>query len=186
MSAQLARKLFTTNEYRMMFDAGVLDEDSRVELLDGEIIEMSPIGPRHASCVDRLTLLLIQALAGQAIVRVQNPIHLGEFSEPQPDLTIARARSDYYARSLPVTADILIAIEVADTSVEKDRGAKIPAYARAGLQEAWLVDLLNDRVEIYSQPLNGIYQEVRIVQRGQDLVSKTIPQLILQADDIIG
>lgn len=186
MSAQLARKRFTTDEYRLMHDAGVFDEDSRVELVEGEILEMSPIGPRHASCVDKLTHLLFQALVEKAIVRVQNPIHLGEFSEPQPDLTVVKSRTDFYARSLPSASDVLVAIEVSDTTSEKDRLTKIPAYARAELSEAWLVDLYNDRIEIYSQPLNGLYQEVRIIQRGQEIVSKSLPQLKLQADEILG
>jgi Uma2 family endonuclease len=186
MSAQLARKRFTAEEYQLMVDAGVFDEDSRIELIDGEIFDISPIGPRHASSVDKLTLLLIQALSGSIIVRVQNPIHLGEFSEPQPDLTLVKPRADFYARDLPSAADVLVAIEVSDTTADKDRLIKIPGYARAQLPEAWLVDLYNDRIEIYSQPLNGIYQEVRIVQRGQELVSKTLPQLKLNTDEILG
>jgi len=169
-----------------MIDAGVFHEDERLELIDGELFEMSPIGPRHVAAVNRLNRLLSLQLANFAIVSVQNPIELSEYSEPQPDLSLLKWRDDFYAHALPLPEDTLIAIEVSDTTVENDRGLKIPAYARAGLAEAWLVDLYNDRVEIYSQPNNDVYQEIRIVLRGQDVVSKTIPQIVLKADDILG
>jgi len=186
MPVQLARRLITTAEYHKMIEAGVFHEDDRLELIDGELFEMSPIGPRHVAAVNRLNRMLSLQLADFAIVSVQNPVELSEYSEPQPDLTLLKWRDDFYAQSLPSPEDTLIAIEVSDTTVEKDRGLKIPSYARAGLAEAWLVDLYNDRVEIYSQPNNGVYQEIRIVLRGQDVISKTIPQLILKADDILG
>ncbi|MGE0130282.1 MAG: Uma2 family endonuclease [Blastocatellales bacterium] len=186
MSVQVARRLITTAEYHKMIEAGVFHEDERLELLDGEIIEMSPIGSRHVAAVNRLNEILGTQLRGIAIISVQNPIELSEHSEPQPDLTVLKRRADFYAEALPLPEDVLVAIEVSDTTVEKDRGLKIPAYARAGLAEAWLVDLFNDRIEIYSQPNNGVYQEIRIVLRGQDAISKTIPQLVLKADDILG
>lgn len=186
MSVQLARKLFTTAEYHQMVAAGIFDEDDRLELIDGEIVEMSPIGPRHVAAVNRLTEVLGEQARGLAILSVQNPVELSDFSEPQPDLTLLKRRADFYAQALPTVADVLVAIEVADTTVEKDRGAKIPSYARAGLAESWLVDLVNDRIEVYSQPSSGVYQEIRIVLRGQPVISKTIPQLQLNADDILG
>lgn len=186
MSVQLARKLFTTAEYHQMIAAGVFDEDERLELIDGEIVEMIPIGPRHAATVNRLNQVLMLQLANIAILSVQNPVELSDFSEPQPDLTLLKRRADFYALALPTVADVLVAIEVADTTVEKDRGAKIPSYARAGVAESWLVDLVSDRIEVYSQPSSGMYQEIRIVLRGQPVISKTIPQLQLNADDILG
>ncbi|MCI0391257.1 MAG: Uma2 family endonuclease [Acidobacteria bacterium] len=186
MAVQLARRHITTAEYHKMIEAGVFHEDDRLELIDGDLFEMSPIGPRHVAAVNRLNRLLSLQLADFAIISVQNPVELSEYSEPQPDLTLLKWRDDFYAQALPLPEDTLIAIEVSDTTVEKDRGLKIPAYARAGLAEAWLVDLYNDRVEIYSQPNNDVYQEIRIVLRGQDVVSKTIPQIVLKADDILG
>lgn len=186
MSVQLARRLITTAEYHKMIEVGVLGEDERLELIDGEIIEMSPIGPRHAAAVNRLNRLLTLRLANVAIVSVQNPVVLSEHSEPQPDLTLLKWRDDFYAQALPLPEDVLVAIEVSDTTVEKDRGLKLPSYARAGLAEAWLIDLYNDRIEIHSQPNNGVYQEIRIVLRGQEAASKTIPQLVLKADEVLG
>ncbi len=186
MTIPLARKLFTAVEYNRMVEAGILEEDDRLELLDGEILKMSPIGPRHVAAVNRLNRVLSLLLPDIAIISIQNPIILNEDSVPQPDITVLKWRPDFYSQGLPLAEDVLVVIEVSDTSSEKDRVAKIPAYSRAGLTEAWLVDLLNDRIEIYSQPVNGDYQEVRIVQRGQDLVSKTLPQLVLHADDILG
>ncbi|MEP7337179.1 MAG: Uma2 family endonuclease [Acidobacteriota bacterium] len=186
MSVQLARRLFTTVEYHQMTAAGVFDEDDRLELIDGEIVEMSPIGPRHVAAVNRLNRVLSLQLADIAIISVQNPVELSRYSEPQPDLTLLKWRDDFYATALPTVADVLVAIEVSDTTVEKDRGLKIPSYARAGLTESWLIDLFNDHIEIHSQPSSGVYQEIRIILRGQPIVSKTIPQLRLNADDILG
>ncbi|MGH9800435.1 MAG: Uma2 family endonuclease, partial [Blastocatellia bacterium] len=128
----------------------------------------------------------ILLLPDTAIVSVQNPVELDEYSEPQPDITLLKWRDDFYSQSHPTPADILVAIEVSDTTHEKDRSLKLPAYARAGVAESWLVDLFNDRIEIHSQPGGGIYQEVRIVLRDQQLVSKSIPQLQLKAEDILG
>jgi Uma2 family endonuclease len=169
-----------------MVEAGILTEDDRVELIDGEIIQMAPIGPRHAACVDRLAEFLRDKIKKLAIVSVQNPIQLSEYSEPQPDIALLKRRADFYAQGHPSPEDVLIAMEVADTTVESDRGVKIPSYARAGIREAWLVDLASGRIETYTRPTSGIYQEIRFVLRGQRVVSATIPQLKLKADDILG
>ena len=184
-SVQLARHLFTVADYHRMLETGVLNEDSQVELLNGEIIKMAAIGPRHACSVDRINRLLQRRLSKLAIVRVQNPVQLDDFSEPQPDISLLKRRADFYATDHPTSADTLIVIEVSDSSIDKDRTVKLPAYARAGIHEFWLVDLYEDRVEVHSNPYNGTYQEVRIVQRGQKILSKTFPQLKLKADDIL-
>ena len=185
MSVQLARKRFTTADYNRMIEVGLLGKDDHVELIDGEIFEMSPIGPRHAACVDRLNTFL-HALSFQWIIRVQSPIQIDPDSEPQPDLALLKARADFYSSGHPTVADVLVVIEVSDTTLEKDRGVKLPLYARAGIPEAWVVDLYNDRVEVHSDPLNGIYQRSRIVQRDQDVQSDVIPQLKLPANEILG
>jgi Uma2 family endonuclease len=185
MTPELERRPFTTAEYHRLIDAGILTEDDRVELFDGEIIKMAPIGPRLA-CVDRLTELFADKIIKLAIVRVQNPIELNEYSEPQPDIALVKRRADYYSQSHPTPDDVLVAIEVADTTLDSDRVVKIPSYARAGIPEAWLIDLFNDRIEIHSNPASGIYQEVRIVLRGHKIVSTAIPQFKLKADDILG
>lgn len=186
MSAQLARKLITTAEYHQMIEAGVFDENNRIELIEGEFYEMFAIGPRHSATVIRLIELLIAQLKGIAMVSVQNPVELSQYSEPEPDITLLKRRADYYAESHPSPSDVLAVVEVADNSLQKDRSLKLPAYARAEIPEVWLIDLQNDRIEIHSQPGSGIYQEVRIILRGQPVVSKAIPQLQLTADDILG
>ncbi len=186
MAWQPARKLFTTTEYHQMIEAGIFGEDDRVELLNGEIIEMSPMGPRHASCVKRLIAVLSDRIKKWAILDVQDPVQLDEYSEPQPDLTLLKPRADFYATAHPTPADVLVAIEVADTTADKDRQIEIPAYALAGIPEVWLIDLFNDLIEVHSKPYKGVYQEVRINQRGQKLVSTVLPQLRLKADQILG
>jgi Uma2 family endonuclease len=136
MGIELKRRRFTVDEYRRMGEVGILDEDERVELIEGEIVEMSPIGRRHAGIVNRLNDLFTFRLRGRAIVAVQNPISLGsKYSEPQPDLTLLRPRADFYADSRPEPPDVLLVVEVMDTSVERDRQVKLPLYARAGVPE---------------------------------------------------
>lgn len=186
MAWQPARKLFTVTEYHQMIEAGVLKEDDRVELLNGEIIEMCPIGPPHAAHVDRLVYILPPKLKGKAILRVQSPIILNDNSQPQPDLSLLKPRADFYANGHPTPADVLVVIEVSDSTVEKDRRAKIPAYALAEIRETWMIDLVEDRIEVHSNLYNGIYQEVRIIQRGQKVISRSLPQLKLKADQILG
>lgn len=186
MSVQIARRAFSVTDYYRMTESGILSEADRVELLDGEVIEMSPIGSRHAGAVNRLTELLIRLLAGSAVVAVQNPIRLDDYSEPQPDLTVSRARADYYTESHPTPDDVLLVIEVADTSVEFDRAVKLPLYATAQLPEVWIVNLLEDCVEVYSQPANDGYQKSQTFTRGEALAAHTIPNLTLKVDTILG
>jgi Uma2 family endonuclease len=186
MSHQFAKRWFTVDEYYRMAQAGILTEDDRVELIEGEVIEMSPIGSRHAACVNRLNTLLNRLVGQQAIVSVQNPIYIDEFSEPQPDIALLRLREDFYVGSHPTASDVLLVIEVADTSVEYDRKKKLPLYARAGIPEVWLANLPEDRFEIHTQPLNGKYQSIVIVRRGESINSQTIISLSIGVDDVLG
>ncbi len=185
MNALLAKRPFTTTEYHKLLENGFFTEDDRVELIDGEIITMSPIGPKHAGCVNKLNKMLNQIAGQVAIVAAQNPIWLNEYSEPQPDISLLKYRNDFYMTNHPTPQDILIAIEVADSTLEGDRQIKIPKYAQAGISEAWLIDLVNDRIEIYALPNEGVYQEIRIVLRHQEIVSPTLPELKLKASDIL-
>src|SRR5438552_12280642 len=144
-TVEVRRRRFTVEEYHRMAEAGILSEDDRVELIEGEIVQMSPIGPRHSACVDRLNALFTSRLRRRAIVRVQNPIVLSRWTEPQPDLTLLRPRADFYAERHPGPADVLLAVEVAETSGVYDRGTKLALYARARIPEVWLVDVRGDR-----------------------------------------
>lgn len=186
MSHQLAKRWFTASEYNRMAEAGILTEDDRVELIEGEIVEMSPIGSPHAACVNRLNMLLSSQAGQNSIVSVQNPIVVDDYSEPEPDVAVLRMRGDYYAQELPIASDVLLVIEVADTSIEIDRGVKIPLYARAGVPMTILVDLPKDLVEIHSEPSNGQYQSVQIFRRGESFQLKSLPRLNLNVEAILG
>lgn len=186
MSHQLARRWFTVGEYNRMAETGILSEDDRVELIEGEIVEMSPIGSRHAACVKRLNTFLSRQVGKSFIVSVQDPIVVSDYSEPEPDLAVLRWRDDYYERELPQAEDVLLVIEVADTSVEADRGVKIPLYARAGIPVSVLVDLPGESVEVYSGPVGGKYQTAQTLKRGDSFRTDAPPLINLRVDDIIG
>ena len=186
MSVQVEKWVFHVDEYHKMSEAGILSEDDRVELIEGEIIKMSPIGSRHAACVKRLNALLNRRVGQAAIISVQDPIRLDDYSEPEPDIALLKFRDDFYSQSLPTADDVLLIIEVADTSVEYDRSVKLPLYARAGIPEVWLADLPGDGVEAYSEPVNGAYQKFRRAKRGEVLTPEEFPGLMLSVDEILG
>ncbi|HEY0547484.1 MAG TPA: Uma2 family endonuclease [Pyrinomonadaceae bacterium] len=186
MSYQIAKRRFSVDEYYRMAEAGILTEDDRVELIEGEIIEMSPIGSRHAGCVNRLTAMLTRQLGDAAVVAVQNPVRIDDYSEPEPDLAVLKPRDDFYTKGHPKPDDVLLVVEVADSSVEFDRNKKLPLYAGANIPEVWLVNLPQDMIEIYTQPVDGTYREIRLVKRGEAVVSKTISNLTLEADAVLG
>ncbi len=148
----VALRPFTVAEYHRMAEVGIFAPDERVELLDGQIIPMSPIGSQHAAHVDRLTQFFVQECAHMAIVRVQSPIRLGQHSEPEPDIALLRPRADYYAEAHPTAADVYLVVEVADSSLAYDQQQKVPRYAAAGIAEVWVLDVLAARLTVYRQP----------------------------------
>lgn len=182
----LTRRRFTVTEYERMAAAGVLTEDDRVELIDGEIVMMAPIGSRHAGTVMLLTSLWTSRLGERVIVSVQNPVELDGHSEPQPDIALLRPRADFYRNAHPRPDDVLLLIEVADPSVEADRRVKIPLYARAGIRESGLVDLVADRLDTYRRPAAGSYQDVRLFGRGQTVSAQAFPDLVLTSTPCSG
>lgn len=186
MTVQLLRRRFTVEEYHRMAEAGVFSEDDRVELIQGEIVMMTPIGSRHASCVGRLAHIFFSAVGQRAIVWVQNPVRLGLDSEPQPDLALLRPRPDFYAQAHPGPADVWLVVEVADTSADFDRTVKLPLYARAGIPTAWLVDLSTESVEVYTEPTPEGYRSVRRNQRGQAISLEAFPDISLAVDAVLG
>ena len=183
MALPVTRHRFTVEDYERMGDAGVLGEDARVELIAGEIVDMSPIRPRHVACVNRSNRLLSRHVGDAGWVSVQNPIRLGDHDEPQPDLAVLRPRADY-TRSLPTPADVLLLVEVADTSLAYDRDVKIPMYARAGIAEVWLVDLNGQVVLRYAEPHEGAYRRTERVERGQRLAALNLPGLEIAVDEL--
>ncbi|MCA1594534.1 MAG: Uma2 family endonuclease [Acidobacteria bacterium] len=186
MSRKLAKRWITADEYERMGEAGIFAQDARLELIEGEIYEMSPIGSPHAACVTFLSRLLNLQFSDTMIVSTQNPIRLNDFSEPQPDVALLRWRDDFYRREHPRPADVLLVIEVADSTVETDRTVKMPLYAQAGITEAWLVNLPESRVEIYSDPSNGVYQTMKHATRGEEAQSVNIPQLCVVIAELLG
>ena len=183
---EIERRPFTIAEYHQMVEAGILTEDDRVELIEGEVVKMAPINSRHAACVNRLNKLLNRRVGKMAIVSVQNPIGISEYSEPQPDIALLRPRDDFYAQAHPTPKDILLAVEVAKSSITRDRNLKLPLYARAAIPEVWLVDLSQGLIEIYARPTKGTYREYRQVKHGEMVVSLTITGLKLRASQILG
>ncbi|CAA9444409.1 COG1355, Predicted dioxygenase [uncultured Rubrobacteraceae bacterium] len=182
---QTARRRFTVEEYHRMGEAGILREDERVELIEGEIVQMNPIGGRHIRCVNELNWLLGQQLRDRALrVSVQNPIRLNGGLEPQPDLAVIRAGD--YAGSLPGPGDALLVIEVSDTTLDYDRNVKLAFYARAGIGEAWIVDLPNEAIERHSDPSEDGYRRMERAGRGRSLTSEVLPNLTLQTDAVLG
>ena len=180
------RVRFTVDDFVRMAEAGIFDEDSRVELIDGDVIAMSPLGSPHACCVDGLTELLVQQFAGRAIVRVQNPVRLSQKSEPVPDVMLIRRREKSYRSSHPEPADVLLLIEVMDSSARYDRGTKLGLYAREGIVEVWLIDLNGDRVEVYRRTDGERYADALISERGQVIAPLAFPDLALDVDAILG
>ncbi len=146
---------FTVDEYERMGEAGILGEGERVELIDGRIVQMTPIGVPHAATVTELVALLLAQLGDRGVVYSQNPIVIGEFSEPQPDVTVLRPPRATYRKRRPRPEDVLLLIEVTDTSGPYDRGVKLPIYARSGIPEYWIVDVVSDRIEVHSAPRRG-------------------------------
>ncbi len=186
MSVQLIRHRFTVEEYYQMGRAGALRDDDRVELIEGEIVDMTPIGTRHMAAVNVLNRWLAIGCGARAIVQVQGPIGLGPDTEPQPDLAVLRARDDLYRTVRPGVADILLLIEVSDTSLPYDRGVKLSLYARAGVAEVWLVDLGGDKVEVYREPAADGYRHVETRGRGARLQPMAFPDLALAVVDLLG
>jgi Uma2 family endonuclease len=185
MSVQIQRRLFTVQEYHLMAEAGVFQDCERVELIEGEIIQMAAIGRRHAARVDRLSELFYDRLRRRAIIRVQNPIYLDDRSEPQPDIALVRRRADFYEESLPNSGDILLLVEVADSTVDFDRDVKVPNYSRSGIQEVWLWDLEANCLEVYREPTANGYSLIQKFEGGEIISPLAFPDFEVSIDLIL-
>jgi Uma2 family endonuclease len=181
---QVTRWRFTVHDYHRMGEAGILHEDDRVELIEGELVEMAAIGTHHFSCVNRLNRLLVMSVGDEAIVSVQNPVRLNERTEPQPDLTVIRPRD--YAESLPFPEDVLLLIEVSDTTLAYDRNVKLPLYSRAGIGEVWIANLPAETIEQHTAPSANGYRHTEHKRRGQKLRPAALPNLTPTVDEIFG
>ncbi|CAN1213382.1 Uma2 family endonuclease [Tumidithrix helvetica PCC 7403] len=178
------RHRFTVEEYHKMGEAQILRE--RTELLDGEILEMSPIGLLHAACVSYLVRLFVLRLPSMADVRSQNPIILGDLSEPQPDLAIVKYRDDFYKGGHPIPQDILLLIEVSDTTLKFDREVKIPLYAVSKIPEVWIVNLPDRNIEVYRDPVAQSYTTIQQYQGGESLSISTLEGIVVSVKELFG
>jgi Uma2 family endonuclease len=180
----LERYHFSVQEFERMATQGLIDPDARLELINGDIVKMSPIGWRHAMCVDKLNALLIMALHARAHIRSQNPIALSEHDEPQPDAAILDPAVAHLHRQ-PRPADVWLAIEVADSTLARDKHVKLPLYAGAGIPEVWIVDLDTDTITQYSNPGGGVYNTTATYTRDDTIVATALTELQLRVADIL-
>jgi Uma2 family endonuclease len=171
------RHRLSVADYYRMAEVGILAPDARVELIDGEIIDMAPIGSRHNATVDQLAEILKSAAGNTVIVRAQGSISLGAFSEPEPDIALLRRRADFYRAVQPGAADILLIVEVAGSSLAYDRDVKVPLYARHGIPEVWLIDLGNERLKRYLNPSRSGYALVDEPDVRSPLAISTLPNV---------
>ena len=182
MAGTLTKKRFTVDEYYLMAKVGILSECDHVELIDGEILAMTPMGTRQAACVSHALRALIRAAGDDAIVQAQSPVRLDLYHEPEPDLALLRPRSDFCASRHRGPDDVLLIIEIADSSIEYDRDVKAPIYATSGIPEYWIADLNANVLSCYSSPERGVYQRVDEYRRGQSIAPKQLPACIVPVD----
>ena len=184
MEAIIKRKL-SVEEYHRMAEVDILDPDERIELIDGEIVQMSPIGNKHLGIVSRITALLIPRLLGKYTLHVQSPIKIDPYSEPEPDLMITPHRDDYYASTGVYPKDVLLLIEVADTTLRKDIQIKLPLYAQAAIPETWIIDLKNDIIHQYANLQGNQYQQQNSFTRNDKITATQLP-LTVKGSELIG
>jgi Uma2 family endonuclease len=185
MPAGIERRRFTVDEYERMAESGVFAEDDRLELIEGEILSMSPPGSPHASTVSRATHAFVAGCGSHAIVRIRDPIRLSDFSEPQPDIVLARRRTDFYRSAHPRPADILLVVEIAHTTLRYDRHVKTPLYARNGIAEFWLVDPDAVTVTRHTSPSGDSYARVTMHGHGETLAPEALPDCQVRVGDLL-
>src|SRR5256885_6898790 len=183
IEVEIPRRRFTVEEYHRMAEVGIFHPDERVELIEGEIVQMSPIGPRHAGCVINANRLFVTQLGDRAVVSPQNPVVIQPQSEPQPDLLLLRPRAVSYSREHPTPEDVLLAVEVADTTVRFDRLVKARLYARAGIAEFWLFLAADRIVEIYRGPGSDGYTGVTQHGSSQMVSPPAFPHVAFSVTD---
>jgi Uma2 family endonuclease len=184
VQAERPKRLFTVDEYHRMAEAGIFGPEERVELIDGEIIKMSPIGPRHAGCVINITRSLFTHLGDRAVMSPQNPVVIRPRSEPQPDMLVLRRRDVSYSRAHPTPQDVLLAIEVGDSTVRFDRIVKARLYARARIQEYWLIDVGQESVDVFRNPERDAYASFTTFGLGTALTPLAFPDVSLPVDEL--
>jgi Uma2 family endonuclease len=185
MQVETTKKLFTVDEYYRMAEVGILGPTDRVELIDGEIFEMSPIGSRHLGCVNRANRLLGSALGNRVVVSVQNPLQLSNYTEPEPDIVLLKPRSDEYAGKRPLAEDALLVIEVAETTFAFDSKVKLPRYAAASVPEVWIENLMENVLLVHRNPAGNRYTTNLTLRSGESVSPIAFPDLVLAIDELL-
>jgi len=180
------KRLITVDEYHRMAETGILSPNDRVELILGEILNMSPIGSKHSAIVNRINGLFVPAFLNKAIVQVQGSIQIKPFSEPEPDIALLKPRSDFYYEQLPQPKDVLLLIEVADSTLDFDENVKRPLYAEAGIQEYWIVDINNNQVLLHTIPEGNLYKHIKIATLNDSINCTAFPNVAIAVKDILG
>ena len=186
LTETVTKKLFTRDEYHRIWDAGILPEEGRFELIRGEIIEMPPAKPPHSGRVNRLNHLFMSRLGETVIVSVQNPAIIDDFSEPSPDLTLLKPREDFYTSKHPLPEDVLLAVEISHTTVRYDSKIKAPLYAEAGIREYWQLDVKKEVLVVRTQPAEGGYLRTEVLLRGQTVRLQALPAIVFSIHEILG
>jgi Uma2 family endonuclease len=181
----IVRKKFRSEEVRKMIKVGILPEESGWELIRGEIVRRMSIGSKHVGTVIKLGKIFETMVGDEVFVSSQNPVHLDEYNEPEPDIALLKPRDDFYTESLPTPADVLLLVEVSDSTVEYDRETKKTLYAEAEIVEFWLVDLKNNTIEFYALPQNGVYRSAKVLEKGETIFSQAVSRLSLRVEDIL-
>lgn len=185
MTIQLSKRLINVEEYHLMIKAGILTEQDHVELVNGEILNRTPIGSKHVAVVNRINAIINQLIGKNAIVSIQNPVRINEISEPEPDIVILKPDEHFYANQLATAQDTLLIIEVSDSTIDYDREVKLPIYASAGVPEYWIVNLEDNLIEAYHQP-NGDVYKFKEIARGEEELSAHALELTVSVKDILG
>lgn len=185
MSILSTKKRFTVDEYHRMVDAGILREGERVELIDGEVLTMSPIGARHMAALDRANRLFVMRLGETAIVRVGGSVRLGHFNEPQPDLVVLRPKEDFYVSGAAGISDIYVILEVSDSSLRFDLAVKAGLYAEWGIAEYWVVDVEKDVLIAHTEPAGNSFRTVRSYHRGEVITPVLLPACSLEVVSLL-
>lgn len=183
-SALVQRHRLSVSDFRRMAEAGILGEDDRVELIEGELIDVAPIDSRHAGTLARLAHLFVLRAGEDCLLFPQNPVALSDICEPQPDIALLKPRDDDYRRSLPCAADVLLLVDVGDSSLDYDRDVKLPLYARHGIPEVWLVDARNEVLEVYREPAAGNYGIELRPARDERIAPLLLPQAALRPGEL--
>jgi len=175
---------FTVKDFHKLAETGILQETNKIELITGELINMSPIGSAHAGTVDKIVALLVRKINDKAIVRCQNPIILDDYSEPEPDIALVKFSKNFYTDNHPLPQDVLLVIEIADTSIRYDREIKIPLYAKADIPEVWLIDLNQKQLEIYTQPYEQSYRTIHLPHLTEKITAQLLPEVELSVSEL--